>query len=71
MFPTLPYGDIWRESRRMFTKYYNPSNPSVNQPREIIYVRRFLGQLLQQPNDFLQHARTYVSIYHIFISSDY
>ena len=61
----LPYGDAWRESRRMFTKHFNPSNTSINQPREIIYVRRFLGQLLQKPSDFLQHVRTYVPIYHI------
>ena len=44
----------------MFTKHFNPSNRSINQPREIIYVRRFLGQLIQKPSDFLQHARTYV-----------
>ena len=56
----LPYGDVWRASRRMFTKHFNPSNPSINQPRQIIYVRRFLGQLLQKPSYFLQHARTYV-----------
>ena len=55
----LPYGDVWRESRRIFTKHF--SNSSINQPRDILYVRRFLGQLLQKPNDFLQHTRTYVS----------
>jgi hypothetical protein len=54
----LPYGDVWRESRRMFTKHF--SNSSINRPRDIQYVRRFLGQLLQKPNDFLQHTRTYV-----------
>ena len=57
-FSALPYGNVWRASRRMFTKYFNPSNPSINQPREIIYVRRFLGQLLLKPSDFLRHART-------------
>jgi hypothetical protein len=62
----LPYGDVWRASRRIFTKYFNPSNPGINQARETIYVRRFLGQLLVKPNDFLQHVRTYVPIYHIF-----
>ena len=62
LFGLLPYGDAWRA---MFTKHFNPSNRSINQPREIIYVRRFLGQLLQNPNDFLQHVRTYVSIYYI------
>ena len=51
----------------MFTKYFNHSNPSINQPRDIIYVRRFLGQLLQEPSDFLQHVRTYVPIYNIFL----
>ena len=61
----LPYGDVWRASRRIFTKYFNPSNPTINQPHDIKYVRRFLGQLLQKPNDFLQHARTYVFIYYI------
>ena len=44
----------------MFTKHFNPSNRSINQPREITYIRRFLGQLLQEPTDFLQHVRTYV-----------
>ena len=49
----------------MFTKYFHPSNTSINQPREKLYVRRFLGQLLQKPSDFLQHVRTYVLIHHI------
>ena len=57
----LPYGNVWRESRRIFTKYFNsPHHTSINQSRNILYVRRFLGQLLQKPDDFLQHARTYV-----------
>ena len=68
-FAVLPYCDVWRASRRMFTKYFNPSNPIINQPREMIHVRRFLGhwQLLLKPNDVLQHAsvRTYVPIYYI------
>ena len=60
----LPYGDIWRAKRRIFKKYFNPSNPSINQPRDIIYIRRFLGQLLvQSSNNFLQHVRTYVSTF--------
>ena len=49
----------------MFTKYFNPSNLSINQPRETVYVRRFLGQLLQKPNDFFEHVRTYVPVYYI------
>jgi hypothetical protein len=52
----------------MFTKYFNPSNPINGQLREIIYVRRFLGQLLQKPSDFLQHIRTYVPVYYMISS---
>jgi hypothetical protein len=53
----------------MFSKFFNPSNPISNsQPREITvtYVRRFLGQLLLKPSDFLQHVRTYVPVYYVF-----
>ena len=57
----LPYGNVWRESRRIFAKYFNsPHHTSINKSRNILYVRRFLGQLLQKPDGFLQHARTYV-----------
>ena len=40
-----PYGDVrvWRASCRMFTKYFNPSNSSIDQPSEVKYVRRFFG----------------------------
>jgi hypothetical protein len=68
MFAFLPYGDAWRASRRMFSKYFNPSNPINSQPREIIYVRRLLGQLLQKPSDFLHHIRTYVPVYYMIYS---
>ncbi|KIM35566.1 hypothetical protein M413DRAFT_79273 [Hebeloma cylindrosporum] len=61
LFSLLPYGDAWRESRRIFTKHFNSSTHNViNQQRNILYVRRFLGQLLQRPDDFLQHVRTLV-----------
>ena len=71
----LPYGNVWRESRRLFKRYFDsPHHVSIRQPQDIQYVRGFLGQLLQRPNYFLQHARTYVlfTIYLIdrpFISS--
>ena len=45
----------------MFTKHFNSSHQeSINQQRDVLYVSRFLGQLLQRLNDFLQHIRTYV-----------
>jgi hypothetical protein len=65
----LPYGDVWRESRRIFTKHF--SNSNINQPRDALYVRRFLGQLLHRPNDFLQHVRTYVTFTISFINGPF
>ena len=65
----FPYGDAWRESRRIFTKHFSDS--SINQPRDILYVRRFLGQLLQKPNDFLQHTRTYVPFTISFVNTPF
>jgi hypothetical protein len=68
----LPYGDVWRESRRMFTKHFNSSNHnSINQSRNILYVRRFLGQLLQRPDDFLKHIRTYVLFTKFLVNRDF
>ena len=65
----FPYGDAWRESRRIFTKHFSDS--SINQPRDILYVRRFLGQLLQKPNDFLQHTRMYVPFTISFVNTPF
>ena len=57
----LPYEDVWWESHWLFTKYFNSSHhSSINQLHDILYVRRFLSQLLQRPNGFLRHIRTYV-----------
>ena len=68
-----PYGDVrvWRASCRMFTKYFNPSNSSIDQPSEVKYVRRFFGcprSTFRETRRFLfQHVRTYVPVYYIFI----
>ncbi|KIM35565.1 hypothetical protein M413DRAFT_32422 [Hebeloma cylindrosporum] len=61
LFSMLPYGDVWRESRRIFTKHFNSSHhDAINQQRDILYVRRFIWQLLEKPHGFLRHARTLV-----------
>jgi len=45
----------------MFTKYFNSSgHNSINQLCNILYIRCFLGQLLEKPNDFLRCVCTYV-----------
>nr|A0A6S6QI82.1 RecName: Full=Cytochrome P450 monooxygenase ple1; AltName: Full=Pleuromutilin biosynthesis cluster protein 1 [Rhodocybe pseudopiperita]BCI98769.1 putative cytochrome P450 [Rhodocybe pseudopiperita] len=56
----MPYGESWRAGRRSFTKHFNSSNPGINQPRELRYVKRFLKQLYEKPNDVLDHVRNLV-----------
>jgi hypothetical protein len=60
LFSVFPYGDRWRSMRRTFTKHFQPSNTDLNQPKEIKYVRRMLGELVKKPEDFLPHIRTSV-----------
>ena len=54
----LPYRGVWQESHWIFTKHFSSS--SINQVCDILYISRFLGQLLQKPNSFLQHERMYI-----------
>jgi len=52
-FAGMPYGDDWRERRRLFTKYFHPNNPSANVPLQCEFIHKMLVQLLDDPGDFL------------------
>jgi len=60
-FGFMPYGDAWRERRRLFTKYFHPNNPSANIPQQIEFIHKMLVQLLDNPNDFLDITRRFVT----------
>jgi len=52
-FATMPYGDDWRERRRLFTKYFHPNNLGANIPQQIEFIHKMLSQLLANPDDFV------------------
>ncbi|EKM55874.1 uncharacterized protein PHACADRAFT_195925 [Phanerochaete carnosa HHB-10118-sp] len=53
----LPYGDYWREHRRLFHQYFRPLAVPQYRPKQAKAVQRFLPLLLDAGNDFAQHVR--------------
>ncbi|KAF9557515.1 cytochrome P450 [Agrocybe pediades] len=68
MFSVLPYGDMWRERRRTFTKYFHPGSTAVHQPYAIQFVRSMLPRLLDHPEDFLEISRHSVTAFTISLA---
>ncbi|KAF4610220.1 hypothetical protein D9613_010340 [Agrocybe pediades] len=68
MFSVLPYGDMWRERRRAFTKYFHPGSTAVHQPYAIQFVRSMLPRLLDHPEDFLEISRHSVTAFTISLA---
>lgn len=54
----MPYGDSWREHRRLFHQQFHPG--VTHKYHHIIseQVRKLLKRLIAQPEDFMQHVRT-------------
>ncbi|TFK41772.1 cytochrome P450 [Crucibulum laeve] len=52
-----PYGDVWKERRRLFQQYLHPNNTSLHEPAERLYTHIFLRNLLDKPDRFIDHIR--------------
>lgn len=59
MFSLVNYGELWREHRRTFTKYFQSRDQSVYQLNHIKFVRGMLSELLDRPHDFMEITRRY------------
>jgi hypothetical protein len=58
LFAIMPYGEEWRERRRIFAQHFPPSNHSIHEPKEMQYIRtRLLPQLVKSPEHFMDHIR--------------
>ena len=57
----LPYGEAWRERRRMFTQYFHPGNAGSYKATLVEFIYKMLLRLLKDPEDFLSITRQYVS----------
>ena len=49
----MPYGEAWRERRRIFTQYFHPGNSDLYKATQMEFVRKMLPQLLKDPENFL------------------
>ena len=56
-----PYGEVWREGRRMFTRYFHPGNTEVYKTTQVEFLYKMLPRLLNDPENFLSITRQYVS----------
>jgi hypothetical protein len=57
----MPYGEVWRESRRMFTQYFHPGNTEVYKATHVEFLYKMLPRLLKDPENFSSIIRQYVS----------
>ena len=57
----MPYGEAWRERRRMFTHYFHPGNTEVYKATQVEFLYKMLPRLLKDPDNFLSITRQYVA----------
>ncbi|TFK37823.1 cytochrome P450 [Crucibulum laeve] len=58
LMSNLPYGETWRERRRLFTKHFHPTaGTTVHQTRSMEFIRRILPNLMDTPEKFLDLTR--------------
>jgi cytochrome P450 len=53
----MVYGDPWRERRRMFQKYFHPSNTQLYRPVQIEFIQKMVARLLDSPDGFFNQSR--------------
>ncbi|TFK28470.1 cytochrome P450 [Coprinopsis marcescibilis] len=53
----LPYGQEWKDKRKLLQKHLHPSDRSMHQPFEHEQVHNLLKKLLDAPQGFLHHIR--------------
>lgn len=59
LFAMLPYGDKWRERRRVFAKHFRPADTSIIRPQQHEFVGRLLVELNRTPDQFFEALRRY------------
>ena len=54
---SAPYGQYWRESRKLFHQTFSPQASRCYRPVEVMARGKFLRKLLDTPRDFRKHIR--------------
>ncbi|KAJ8519711.1 hypothetical protein ONZ45_g3360 [Pleurotus djamor] len=52
----MPYGNLWRDRRRLFWREFNPTHVVAHRPTQHKYVKQFLLNLLDDPGRFEHHC---------------
>ncbi|KAK7049828.1 hypothetical protein VNI00_005258 [Paramarasmius palmivorus] len=53
----MPYGDSWRDHRKLFHQEFQPPATLRHRPNELQATRHLLGRLLQSPANYERHLR--------------
>ncbi|KAL0949266.1 hypothetical protein HGRIS_009344 [Hohenbuehelia grisea] len=56
-FGFMPYGEYWRQCRRLFHQEFHPTAARRFQPKELKATHELLGKLLNDPEDLEGHLR--------------
>ncbi|KAJ6512839.1 cytochrome P450 [Mycena sanguinolenta] len=57
-FGLLPWGDKWREYRKMFQQHFRPDASRSYRPIQMKKVHLLLQELLSSPQEFREHLKT-------------
>lgn len=56
----MPYGERWRNHRRIFQQHFSPKNIDGVQSRGLEFVRKgLLPNIYQSPGDVYEHVKRY------------
>ncbi|KAL5511417.1 hypothetical protein ACEPAH_4633 [Sanghuangporus vaninii] len=61
VFALMPYGDLWRTHRRVFSSKFGPSTVHMFNPAFDFASTRLLELLLDRPNEFEDHVRLHIA----------
>ncbi|GLB42757.1 putative cytochrome P450 family protein [Lyophyllum shimeji] len=56
-FAFMPYGDLWRQHRRVMHQSFHPAAAAKFHPTELKAAHGLLRRLLDEPDDLLSHLR--------------
>ena len=56
----LPYGEVWRSHKRIYQDHLRPSILSTYYPLHNRSVGKLLRDIVQSPDNLLDHLRLYV-----------
>jgi cytochrome P450 len=51
----MPYGNKWRDVRKLFSNYLGPRQSRMLQPKMALHACILMRRLLANPEDFFEH----------------